>query len=343
MNTTYRPYFSEWADANIVVDSGPRAGTVLTLSHWPSSPTPPCFLADTSAESVFLLLRDQEIPCAKYVTASHYDVDALISLFAWLHPNIFMKSHDFWINVAYAGDFECFPESKTRMLARTLDSLGDPSVSPWGSLLTSLGKAEQHVFLFEEILPTLSNWPDILKKYPDLWNPGENLYHMTELFLRTCNVRHVPEIDISIISSDRLPVGEDIDADPYSGLDPYAVNEVANGSLIIMAFENSIRIVQRYESWVRYVSRPIRYRRDLSPLSKWLSEQDNAAWSYGGIQAVTPCLMPVNGRTSLPIKWLIEQICAYNASAPPGWHPNLEMTLPGHQMGQPSHSNFEQS
>src|SRR5271166_6532835 len=42
---------------HVLVDGATRAGSVLTLSHWPQSPTPAALARDTSAQIVFAFLH----------------------------------------------------------------------------------------------------------------------------------------------------------------------------------------------------------------------------------------------------------------------------------------------
>ena len=42
---------------HVIVDGAARSGSVLTLSHWPQSPTPVGLARDLSAEIVFAFLR----------------------------------------------------------------------------------------------------------------------------------------------------------------------------------------------------------------------------------------------------------------------------------------------
>ena len=60
----FRPY-DQVTVSNIVVDGSPRDNTLLTLSHWPKSGTPPELKADTSAEIALKVSRVSEVSCRK--------------------------------------------------------------------------------------------------------------------------------------------------------------------------------------------------------------------------------------------------------------------------------------
>ena len=72
---------------NVVVDGSPNADTVLTLSHWPGSPTPPELRDDLSAQIAFRALSEPErFAGVEAVTNNHFDQDGIVSAFALLWP-----------------------------------------------------------------------------------------------------------------------------------------------------------------------------------------------------------------------------------------------------------------
>ena len=56
----YVPYSDLSGVPNIIVDGAAQEDTVLTLSHWPGSGSPPEFRADTSTEMVLNYLADKK-------------------------------------------------------------------------------------------------------------------------------------------------------------------------------------------------------------------------------------------------------------------------------------------
>ncbi|HET9730017.1 MAG TPA: DUF6687 family protein, partial [Acidimicrobiia bacterium] len=79
-------------------------------------------------------------------------------------------------------------------------------------------------------------------------------------------------------------------------------------------------IEQRYESWVQYVSRPVRPRRDLRPLAAELSTLDAVEWRAGGPSDLTTVCAP-RGESSLDPKVVRDHVIMYLREAPAAWDP----------------------
>ncbi|MGI0128587.1 MAG: DUF6687 family protein, partial [Thermoplasmata archaeon] len=70
-----------------MADGAPLPSTVLTLSHWPATPSPPELRADTSAQIVFRYLAERDRwPEAGEASNDHLDQDGLVALFALIDP-----------------------------------------------------------------------------------------------------------------------------------------------------------------------------------------------------------------------------------------------------------------
>ena len=80
--TRFVPYPDLEGIPNVVVDGARHADTLLTLSHWPHSGTPPALKADLSAQIAFRYLDspvwhvDTEV-----VSNNHFDEDGLASAY----------------------------------------------------------------------------------------------------------------------------------------------------------------------------------------------------------------------------------------------------------------------
>jgi len=61
---------------NVVVDGSPTASTVLTLSHWPGSPTPEHLLDDLSAQIAFRALAEPSL--FDGIDGTPYAIDPLL-------------------------------------------------------------------------------------------------------------------------------------------------------------------------------------------------------------------------------------------------------------------------
>jgi len=119
---------------NVVVDGSPTASTVLTLSHWPGSPTPEHLLDDLSAQIAFRALAEPSLfDGIGAVSNNHFDQDGLTSAFALVSPDEAMERREQLIDIASAGDFATFTErSSMRNIGCTIRRrlvLGSPPVS----------------------------------------------------------------------------------------------------------------------------------------------------------------------------------------------------------------------
>ncbi len=73
---------------NVIVDGSAQADTVLTLSHWPNSPTPVDLRDDLSAQIAFHYLDHPEHHvAAEVVSNNHFDQDGFMSVYALVDPD----------------------------------------------------------------------------------------------------------------------------------------------------------------------------------------------------------------------------------------------------------------
>src|SRR5262245_2313923 len=124
------PYY-ELKVPNIIVDGAPNEHTVLTLSHWPKSPTPRELKDDLSAQIVFHYLDHPQFhPNVGAVSNNHFDEDGLVSLFAILNP----EKANFWrellIDIAAARDFGTYRFPEAARIAFTIAAYADREKSP---------------------------------------------------------------------------------------------------------------------------------------------------------------------------------------------------------------------
>ena len=75
---------------NVISDGAALPSTVLTLSHWPASPTPAALAEDTSARIAFRYLDDvRRWPAAEAVSNDHFDQDGLVTVRSDGHKLLF--------------------------------------------------------------------------------------------------------------------------------------------------------------------------------------------------------------------------------------------------------------
>ena len=116
---------------HIVVDGGPNAHTLLTLSHWPRSGTPAELKADTSAEIAFKYVDSPRLHVScDAVTNNHFDQDGLIGAFALIDTTNAARHRDLLIDVATAGDFGVFRSRDAARINFVVSALSDPAISP---------------------------------------------------------------------------------------------------------------------------------------------------------------------------------------------------------------------
>ena len=77
---------------NVIVDGAATQSTILTLSHWPKSGTPPELKGDTSTEIVFNYVDAPRFHVhADAVSNNHFDEDGLIGIFTLVAPSMAVR------------------------------------------------------------------------------------------------------------------------------------------------------------------------------------------------------------------------------------------------------------
>src|SRR4051812_23939216 len=95
------PYNLLGSAPNIIVDGSATESTVLTLSHWPKSGTPPELKRDTSAEIVFAYLdAPRHQVTADYVSNNHFDEDGLVGIFSLIARDAAEEYRELLVDVA---------------------------------------------------------------------------------------------------------------------------------------------------------------------------------------------------------------------------------------------------
>src|SRR5438874_10757998 len=97
----YVPYQRLGERPNVIVDGAANADTVLTLSHWPHTPTPAELSADLSAEIVFRHLERPELHVAvAAVSNNHLDEDGLGGGWTMHNPDEAQQQPDRPVDIA---------------------------------------------------------------------------------------------------------------------------------------------------------------------------------------------------------------------------------------------------
>ena len=135
---------------HVLVDGATRPGSLLTLSHWPQSPTPAALARDLSAEIVFAFLSRlpgarrraclrrssagvrsalQAAGRAEAVTNDHFDEDGLVSVFAMTDPEVALSNEQLLVEIASCGDFGVVGSRTAARIAFTIGPMGEQAAA----------------------------------------------------------------------------------------------------------------------------------------------------------------------------------------------------------------------
>jgi hypothetical protein len=125
------PYHLLGDTPNVVVDGSATDATVLTLSHWPGSPTPVEVRDDLSAQIALHALDHPEwFTGVEAVSNNHFDQDGLAAAFALVEPDGARQRAALVVDLAAAGDFATFRTRDGARLAMAVAAFADESRSP---------------------------------------------------------------------------------------------------------------------------------------------------------------------------------------------------------------------
>ncbi|MEO8225164.1 MAG: DUF6687 family protein, partial [Gammaproteobacteria bacterium] len=161
----FTPYASARKVPHIVVDGAPLPSTLLTLSHWPNSQSPPGLRRDTSTATVFAYLdsADQH-QSAPWVTSNHFDEDGLFSMYGIIEPEAARKERALLIAASFAGDFGVVTDREGARLCFAVETLTDPEVSPLPAEI--FAEPDRVAALYTALLESL---PSLLRDFHDGW------------------------------------------------------------------------------------------------------------------------------------------------------------------------------
>jgi hypothetical protein len=265
-----------------MVDGAAVPGTRITLSHWPHSGTPWPLKDDLSSQIVFKYLKNPAFHVdASAVTNTHFDTDGLVGLWAVLHPEQALTNETLLNDIAAAGDFQKFSDWQAYRIACIVAVFSDPSRSPLskevfaGSYPEQCGKQYQALL---ELLPEFIRQPE---KYRQYWHEAEDKLRQAETALAegTIKLREVKELSLAVFEG----VGD---------LPAEALHRATDCTTIAVIRGRKLRAYDRYETWVQFVSRPLRQRRDFRPLAEKLNvlETTGGRWSVDGPDGIVPSL-----------------------------------------------------
>ncbi len=297
---------------HVMVDGAPRPGTLLTLSHWPSSPTPGRLARDLSAEIALAYLTERRHWCAgcEAVSVDHLDQDGLTAAFVLADPAGAAARAELLVEVARAGDFAVVRDERAARVSMALDGLAAAGLGPRELV---------------ELLPSLLDEPTA---YESHYRAELESLRASQAALASgsCALREVRPADLAIFEvDDRLPSVQwrRFGRGGEGPLHPMALHSATAAGRVLVVQGRRLRYHDRYETWVRLASRRPPLRRDLVPLAARLSEAepDGRAWGADGPATLEPVLAPGGGESTLDAAFVTETICAYLLEAPPAWDP----------------------
>lgn len=317
---------------HVMVDGAQRPGSVLVLSHWPGSPTPRQLWADLSCEIALSYLdTGEEAPGAECVTIDHPDEDGLASVFVLARPDEALALRDSLIAFARCGDFSVADESSAQAIL-TFRAIEDGALPPWRNEASSTDWRSPEGW-FADLLPHLGEVVGQPGSFEPLWRNGRHLIAESEAAIAggDVEIEEHPELDLAVVRVARPPGSERFGATGVS-VHPFALHSATPMCRMLVFDAGRTVYYDRYETWVRFVSRPLPRRRDLVPLAAILSEREpgDVGWVADGPGTIIATLSTIDGAPSaLGAAALYEAICSYLERAPVAWDPFAARSIVG--------------
>ncbi len=268
---------------SIIVDGSAHAETLLTLSHWPNSPTPEALRDDLSAQIAFHYLDHPELHVpAEVVSNNHFDQDGLMSVHALVDPDGARSRRERVVDVARAGDFGTYRERDAVRTAWTI-----------AALEAELTGEDGYAVLLERV-PELIDHPERFRPH---WAEEDAHLEASEAAIASGAVRieELDALDLAVVTVPEDWVPHPVHRFTVLGtqaLHPTAINNATDCFRVLYVHGHRYEVQYRYETWVRYESRRPLARIDLAPLAEELSEAEpgDARWTFDGVAAIAPAL-----------------------------------------------------
>jgi hypothetical protein len=303
---------------HVVVDGASRPATVLTLSHWPGSTTPPELARDLSTEIALAYLDSPGhwASGAEAVTNDHFDEDGLASCYCLVEPNSAGALASELVAFARGGDFDVVDDEHTLRALLATRALVDPAegiVERARDLRPgALERTSACYLALIGLLPELLRAPERFEgRYAAELARVERSFALLEQSELTVE----PERDLAIVRLVR-PLADE------GGIDLLALHSATTAARVAVVDGGRVEYHDRYESWVRVVSRAVPRRVDLGPLARRLSaaERDGASWHADPPGALVAYLRPPEEST-LEAERVLDELRRHLDEAPPAWDP----------------------
>ena len=283
----YIPHHQMDGRPHLMIDGAAMPGTALTLSHWPKSGTPWPLKGDLSAEIVFNYLKQPAFRVdASAATNTHYDTDGLVGIWAALHPAQALEREPLLVEIAKAGDFGCFKDWDGWRVSCALSAYAEGPNSPLPGPVFEGSNADRQGKLYQALLPLLPEMMAAPGRFRPHWEEAEARLKEAEALVRSGQAGLREDQDLQLAVFD-LPPGVEPAAFPQEALH----NATDCMALLVRSGARS-RFYYRYETWVQFVSRPLRPRVDLRPLAARLTELEagRGEWATPEPEWIVPVL-----------------------------------------------------
>lgn len=312
--------FVPWEDVgdapHVVVDGPRRSSTVLGLSHWPDGDAPPQLAADTSTE---IAARYVDLPPAgaevAVVTNNHFDEDGLLAAWVALNGEGPGPRRELAIGAAEAGDFHTWRDPWGARCAIALMAMAERATTPFPEVVRALNRAGGHDpagALSRVLLPRVASLLDDPERFRLLWAPRWAAVEadIATLDAGEATIEEIREADLAVIRTPRP-------------LDRLATHPRTDRMRVLTATPDGLLVLEhRYETWVRFASRALTPRSDLTPVLRDLQamERGPGTWRFEGVQCPLARLAPVDANGA-PAPSSIDPLQLAAALATPGATP----------------------
>lgn len=266
---SYLPYPKLKRQRAILVDG--KHPHCLCLSHWKGANCPEPYKADTSAHSVLKAIASGlDVESYPWVTANHYDIDALLGVWALLHWEQALEYADLLRLVAELGDFRATALQhplwkKALAIVCWLDAEEENFYPPFGQSQEARACEEKFLYFLPKFEELLQQGPKREEGAAWLMRYEEVLADLEVLRNEETEIRRFPQLGILWIRTPK-PLGYYALCAPAGEMD----------SIVTDYGEQQYEIEHRYTSWVELKSRTALPRVPLQGLANFLQQYEEA-------------------------------------------------------------------
>jgi len=326
------PYQVAAREPNVVVDGSANDATVLTLSHWPGSPTPVEVRDDLSAQIAFHALGLPHLfDGVDVVTNNHFDQDGLCAAYALVDPDAASARRELVIDLASAGDFGTFRSRDAARLAFVVAAYEDAERSPLPPNVLTGSYDDVCGRLYAEVLPRLTQMLDHPERSRALWETEDaHLGASIDAIAHgVVTIAEHPGEDLAVVTVPEdwaRRVTSRFTQQWTEAVHPMAVNSATSCVRVLLVQGPRYRLELRYESWVMMTSRRVLPRPDLRDLALRLNDLEpaGATWRGDGPGGLTPhlTLADADGESGLSPAEFTAAVRDFLRTAPSAWDPN---------------------